>query len=80
MALPAAPTPPTSPVAQPVGSALAGGWTTVVGSVLGALTIGLVNSLVFFMGTPSEWQNFVQGLAILLVLMAGVLAGRRARA
>ena len=62
------------------GSALAGGWTTVVGSLLGALTIGLVNSLVFFMGTPSEWQNFVQGLAILIVLMAGVLAGRRARA
>ncbi|MBZ7924467.1 ABC transporter permease [Ensifer adhaerens] len=62
------------------GSALAGGWTTVVGSLLGALTIGLVNSLVFFMGTPSEWQNLVQGLAILIVLMAGVLAGRRARA
>lgn len=61
------------------GSALSGGWGTVVGSLLGALTIGLINSVVFFMGTPSEWQNFVQGLAILLVLMAGVLAGRRAR-
>ncbi|THK39552.1 ABC transporter permease [Ensifer sp. MPMI2T] len=62
------------------GSALSGGWGTVVGSLLGALTIGLINSVVFFMGTPSEWQNFVQGLAILVVLMAGVLAGRRARA
>ncbi|WP_085026569.1 ABC transporter permease [Ensifer aridi] len=61
------------------GSALSGGWGTVVGSLLGALTIGLINSVVFFMGTPSEWQNFVQGLAILVVLMAGVLAGRRAR-
>lgn len=61
------------------GSALAGGWGTVVGSLLGALTIGLINSLVFFIGTPSEWQNFVQGLAILVVLMAGVLAGRSAR-
>ncbi|CAN7468645.1 ABC transporter permease [Rhizobium sp. LjRoot30] len=62
------------------GSALAGGWGTVVGSLLGALTIGLINSLVFFIGTPSEWQNFVQGLAILVVLMAGILVGRRARA
>ncbi|WEX90121.1 ABC transporter permease [Sinorhizobium garamanticum] len=62
------------------GSALSGGWGTVVGSLLGALTIGLINSVVFFMGTPSEWQNFVQGFAILVVLMAGVLAGRRARA
>ncbi|WP_027998255.1 ABC transporter permease [Sinorhizobium arboris] len=61
------------------GTALSGGWGTVVGSLLGALTIGLINSVVFFMGTPSEWQNFAQGLAILLVLMAGVLAGRRAR-
>ncbi|AUX79238.1 MULTISPECIES: ABC transporter permease [Sinorhizobium] len=61
------------------GSALSGGWGTVVGSLLGALTIGLISSVVFFMGTPSEWQNFVQGLAILIVLMAGVLAGRRSR-
>ncbi|KQZ83002.1 sugar ABC transporter permease [Mesorhizobium sp. Root157] len=62
------------------GSALAGGYGTVVGSVIGALIIGFINSLVFFVGTPSEWQNLVQGLAILLALMAGVLVGRGARA
>jgi ribose transport system permease protein len=62
------------------GSALSGGYGTVVGSVIGALIIGFINSLVFFVGTPSEWQNLVQGVAILLALMAGVLVGRRARA
>ncbi|TKT69321.1 ABC transporter permease [Aquamicrobium sp. LC103] len=62
------------------GSALSGGFGTVVGSVIGALIIGLISSLVYFMGTPSEWQNLVQGLAILLALMAGILVGRRARA
>lgn len=62
------------------GSALSGGFGTVVGSLLGALIIGLINSLVFFVGTPSEWQNLVQGLAILVALMAGILVGRRARA
>lgn len=62
------------------GSALSGGFGTVVGSIIGALIIGLINSLVFFVGTPSEWQNLVQGLAILVALMAGVLVGRRARA
>lgn len=62
------------------GSALSGGFGTVVGSIIGALIIGLINSLVFFVGTPSEWQNLVQGLAILIALMAGVLVGRRARA
>lgn len=62
------------------GSALAGGFGTVAGSVFGALTIGLINSLVYFVGTPSEWQNFVQGLAILIALVAGILIGRKARA
>lgn len=61
------------------GSALAGGHGTVVGSVFGALIIGLINSLVYFVGTPSEWQNLVQGLAILIALVAGILIGRRAR-
>jgi ribose transport system permease protein len=62
------------------GSALAGGYGTMVGSVIGALIIGLINSLVFFVGTPSEWQNLVQGLAILVALMAGIIVGRKARA
>lgn len=61
------------------GSALSGGYGTMVGSVIGALIIGLINSLVFFVGTPSEWQNLVQGLAILVALMAGIMVGRRAR-
>lgn len=62
------------------GSALSGGFGTVLGSIIGALIIGLINSLVFFVGTPSEWQNLVQGLAILLALMAGILVSRSARA
>jgi len=62
------------------GTALSGGYGTVVGSVFGALIIGLINSLVYFVGTPSEWQNLVQGLAILIALKAGVVVGRRARA
>lgn len=59
------------------GSALSGGSGTVVGSLVGALIIGLINSFVFFVGTPSEWQNLVQGLAILIALMAGILVSRR---
>ncbi|SFT54886.1 ABC transporter permease [Mesorhizobium sp. YR577] len=61
------------------GSALSGGAGTVTGSLVGALIIGLINSLVFFVGTPSEWQNLVQGLAILIALMAGILVSRGAR-
>lgn len=60
------------------GTALSGGVGSVAGSVIGALIIGLVNSLVFFVGTPSEWQNLVQGLAILVALTVGILVSRRA--
>ena len=59
------------------GTALSGGRGSVVGSVLGALIIGLISSLVFYVGTPSQWQNLVQGLAILLALMLGVMVTRR---
>ncbi|SLN75853.1 ABC transporter permease [Oceanibacterium hippocampi] len=61
------------------GCALSGGVGTVTGSVLAAVIIGLINSLVYFVGTPSEWQNLVQGLAIIVALMAGVLVTRWAR-
>ncbi len=61
------------------GSALSGGFGTVTGSLFGALIIGLINALVYFVGTPSEWQNFVQGLAILVALLLGVLISRRVR-
>ena len=59
------------------GATLSGGFGTVAGSIFGALSIGLINSLVYFVNTPSEWQNLVQGLAILVALMVGILIGRR---
>lgn len=62
------------------GSALAGGFGTALGSVFGALIIALIESLVYFAGTPSAWQNFTKGVAILLALMAGVVISRAARA
>lgn len=61
------------------GNALSGGFGTVLGSVFGAFIIGLISSLVYFAGTPSQWQNLVQGLAILMALMAGVMVSRWAR-
>lgn len=59
------------------GSALSGGRVTVFGSMIGVLIIGLINSLVYFVGTPSEWQNLIQGLSILLALMAGIYISKR---
>ena len=58
------------------GTALSGGAGSAFGSAVGALIIGLISSLVFYAGTPSEWQNLVQGATILAVLILGVLASR----
>ena len=59
------------------GTALSGGKASLLGSAIGALTIGTINSLVFFIGTPSEWQNLVQGMAILVALVLGIYVSRR---
>ncbi|MFK5977501.1 MAG: ABC transporter permease [Rhizobiaceae bacterium] len=59
------------------GTALSGGKASLLGASIGALTIGLINSLVFFVGTPSEWQNLVQGMSILVALMLGIFVSRR---
>jgi len=62
------------------GGALSGGSASVIGSMIGVLIIGLINSLVFFIGTPSEWQNLIQGLSILIALMIGIYINIKAQA
>lgn len=61
------------------GTALAGGFGTVVGSLIGALILGLIESFVYFAGTPSEWQTLVKGIAILAALMIGIFVSRSAK-
>lgn len=62
------------------GTALSGGSGSLLGSILGALVIGFIGSLVYFLGTPSQWQNLVQGLTILVALMVGILVSRKMKA
>ncbi len=62
------------------GTALSGGTGTVVGSIVGALIIALIESLVYFVGIPSDWQNLSKGVAILLALMIGIFVSRKAKA
>jgi len=59
------------------GTALAGGSGGVLGSILGALILGLVNNVVFFAGLPYAMQDLVKGLIILAALAGGVLVSRR---
>ncbi len=58
------------------GTALSGGRGSAVGSIFGAIILGLVGSVVFFAGVPFEFQNLVQGLIVLAALAGGVLSAR----
>jgi ribose transport system permease protein len=59
------------------GTALAGGVGSAVGSMLGAIILGLINNVIFFAGLPYEFQDLVKGLIVLAALAGGVLVARR---
>lgn len=50
------------------GISLAGGRGTLFGAVIGGLIVSVLNSLLFFVGVPSYFQNFVQGAILLLTV------------
>jgi|HigsolmetaGSP11D_1036233.scaffolds.fasta_scaffold02423_2 ribose transport system permease protein len=59
------------------GTALSGGVGGAIGSILGAMTLGLINNVIFFAGLPFEYQTLVQGLIVLAALAGGVFVSRR---
>ena len=59
------------------GTALSGGVGSAVGSILGALILGLISNVIFFAGLPYEFQDLVKGLIVLAALAGGVLVARR---
>ncbi len=59
------------------GTPLSGGAGSIVGSLLGGATLGLINSVIFFSRLPYYLQPLVQGLIILLALAGGVLVSRK---
>ncbi|MGO4736761.1 ABC transporter permease [Bosea sp. 2KB_26] len=59
------------------GTALSGGSGSPVGSVLGALVLGMIGNVIFFAGLPFAWQTLVQGVIVLAALAGGVLVTRR---
>jgi ribose transport system permease protein len=59
------------------GTALAGGFGSSVGSIAGAVVLGLIGNVIFFAGMPFEYQTLVQGLIVLAALAGGVFVTRR---
>jgi ribose transport system permease protein len=47
------------------GTSLAGGRGSLIGTMLGALSLSMIAQIVFFSGAESYWSQFVQGMLIL---------------
>ena len=61
------------------GTALAGGYGGVLGSVFGALILGLTNNVIFFAQVDTVYQKLLQGVIVLFALAVGGLITRRRR-
>jgi ribose transport system permease protein len=55
------------------GVSLSGGRGSVLGAVIGALILGLLGNVIFFMNIPSFYQDFTRGMIIILAIGMGQL-------
>lgn len=62
------------------GTSLAGGKGTIVGTVIGALIIGVLNNGLQVMGVPQEWQYVILGVVILAAVYVDIVRKRSATA
>lgn len=58
------------------GTSLSGGKGSVVGTVIGALIISVLNNGLQIMSIPQEWQNVILGLVILVAVYADMMRKR----
>ncbi|HBB6025414.1 TPA: hypothetical protein KBZ71_002834 [Escherichia coli] len=65
------------PLAVLGGTSLNGGYGTVVGTVIGALTIGVINNGMNLMNVPYFYQMVVKGLVILVAVYFDVRNKRK---
>jgi len=55
------------------GTSLAGGKGSIVGSLIGALIISVINNGLQIMSIPQEWQNVILGVVILVAVYADMI-------
>ena len=52
---------------------MSGGRGDAAGALIGALILSMVSKLIFFSGLPTAYQTLVNGLIVLLALMASYI-------
>jgi ribose transport system permease protein len=60
------------------GTSLAGGKGSIVGTVIGALIISVLNNGLQIMSIPQEWQNVILGCVILVAVYADMMRKKEA--
>ena len=60
------------------GTSLVGGKGSIIGTVIGALIISVLNNGLQIMSIPQEWQNVILGLVILVAVYADMARKRAA--
>jgi ribose transport system permease protein len=58
------------------GTSLAGGKGSIVGTIIGALIISVLNNGLQIMSIPQEWQNVILGIVILIAVYADMARKR----
>ena len=56
------------------GTSLNGGNANVIGTVFGAIIVGMVNNGLNLLGVDSSWQVVAKGVLILVAVIAGNLS------
>jgi ribose transport system permease protein len=59
------------------GTSLSGGKGRVWGTVVGVMILAVITNLLILMNVPSEWQDFVQGVIILVAVLIQRGQGQR---
>jgi ribose transport system permease protein len=60
------------------GTSLAGGKGSIIGTVIGALIISVLNNGLQIMSIPQEWQNVILGCVILVAVYADMMRKKEA--
>jgi inositol transport system permease protein len=61
------------------GTSLSGGAGSLVGTIIGAIVVGIINNVQNLLNINTQWQQVVKGVIILLAVILDVVSKRRAR-
>ena len=61
------------------GASTSGGVGTIIGAIVGALMMGVLNNGMAIMGVSIDWQQVIKGLVLLLAVAFDVLSNKTSR-